>query len=182
MCARRHSVLEDSVLPPTDELARLYTVRVRDRKPKEKHSKAQGNLGCPARNNRKKQKAHRQNKTCWGLRSCTEGRPSWGKLWGKEQEEEGTKTRGTHPSQRGRGADTQHKPEPKGRGEDTQTPPSQRAGTKTRSTPHICEELGDSKMAPSFALCVLFFSLQNHGESHARAVAQIFKGAPMSRR
>ena len=47
---------------------------------------------------------------------------------------------------------------------------------------NICGELGDPKMAPSFALCVLSFSLQNHGESHARALAHIFRGAPMSRR
>ena len=47
---------------------------------------------------------------------------------------------------------------------------------------NICGELGDSNLAPSFALCVLFFSLQNHRESHARALAHIFKGAPMSRR
>ena len=47
---------------------------------------------------------------------------------------------------------------------------------------NICGELGDPKMAPSFALYVLSFSLQNHGESHARALAHIFRGAPMSRR
>ena len=46
----------------------------------------------------------------------------------------------------------------------------------------ICGELGDTKMAPSFALRVLSFSLRTHGESHARALAHIFKGAPMSRR
>ena len=47
---------------------------------------------------------------------------------------------------------------------------------------NICGELGNPKMAPSFALCVLSFSLQNHGQSHARALAHIFRGAPMSRR
>ena len=47
---------------------------------------------------------------------------------------------------------------------------------------NICGELGDSNLAPSFALCILFFSLQNHRESRARALAHIFRGAPMSRR
>ena len=47
---------------------------------------------------------------------------------------------------------------------------------------NICGELGDSNLAPSFALCVLSFPLQHHGESHARALAHIFRGAPMSRR
>ena len=47
---------------------------------------------------------------------------------------------------------------------------------------NLCGELGDPKMAPSFALCVLSFSLRTHGGSHARALANLFRGAPMSRR
>ena len=47
---------------------------------------------------------------------------------------------------------------------------------------NICGELGDTKMAPSFAPRVLSFSLQHHGESHVPALAHIFRGAPMSRR
>ena len=47
---------------------------------------------------------------------------------------------------------------------------------------NICGELGDPKMAPSFALRVLSFSLRTHGESHACALAHIFKDAPISRR
>ena len=42
---------------------------------------------------------------------------------------------------------------------------------------NMCGEL-----ATIFALCVLSFSLQNQGESHARALAHIFRAAPMSRR
>ena len=39
---------------------------------------------------------------------------------------------------------------------------------------NICGELGDPKMAPSFALYVLSFSLQTSGESHARARCAYF--------
>ena len=39
---------------------------------------------------------------------------------------------------------------------------------------NICGELGDSNLAPSFAHYVLFFSLQNHRESNARAWCAYF--------
>ena len=36
---------------------------------------------------------------------------------------------------------------------------------------NICGELGDPKMAPSFAHYVLFFSLQAHGENHPHGLS-----------
>ena len=38
---------------------------------------------------------------------------------------------------------------------------------------NICGELGDPKMAPSFALYILFFSLQAHGENHPHALSTL---------
>ena len=36
---------------------------------------------------------------------------------------------------------------------------------------NICGELGDPKMAPSFPIYVLSFSLQTHGENHPHALS-----------
>ena len=90
VCARRHSVIEDSVLPPTDELEprhRNCTPSAYETENRKKNT-ARHQEPKPAQpgTTGKNKKRLGKKKTCWGLYSCTDDRPSRRKKEGTHAE------------------------------------------------------------------------------------------------